>query len=96
MAGTREGALKAQIKIIQKFGVDENGKSIAHQRAGSKGGKAPHSKPQGFAANPELARISGMRSGKLGKRDHKYLYTKNGFNYYTNKLSGETVKFEVK
>lgn len=37
-------------------------------RQGAKGGSAPHAKPRGFAANPELASRVGKIGGANGRR----------------------------
>lgn len=60
MAGTKEGARKGMLKIIEKYGED------FYQKNGKKGGKARVKK--GFATNPELARKVGKLGGKNSRR----------------------------
>lgn len=75
MAGTKAGAMKLRETMIKKYGSEEDWK--AHQKAigaegGRKtGGKKGSAKPKGFAANPELARISGSKGGRISKRRKK-------------------------
>lgn len=38
------------------------------QLLGSKGGRAETTKPKGFAANPELAKIAGRKGGLKSRR----------------------------
>ena len=41
------------------------------QELGSRGGKAPTTKPKGFAANPQLARTAGALGGRISRRTKK-------------------------
>lgn len=69
MSGTQLGSLKAARTNKKRHGLDANGKSIAHQRAGSAGGKAPHSAPRGFAAmTPEQRRKAGQKGGTKSRK----------------------------
>lgn len=61
MAGNITGGKKAAAKNLAK---DPN----FYKEIGRKGGSAPTTKPKGFAANPELARISGQKGGKISRR----------------------------
>jgi hypothetical protein len=56
MAFTKESNQKMVAKLIEKYGKDENGKSIYHQRAGS----APHKRRPGY-----FARLSETPEGRL-------------------------------
>lgn len=60
MAGTLEGGRKAAKTNQSKHGKD------FYKRIGAIGGR--NGKTGGFAANPELARIAGMKGGKASKR----------------------------
>lgn len=65
--GCEEASNKWRRTMLKKYG----GKEGLHKRAqelGSLGGKAPTSKPKGFAANPEIARIAGYRGGRISRR----------------------------
>lgn len=62
MVGTLAGGKRAAITNMKKYGDD------FYQRIGSIGGKAPASKPKGFAANPELARRAGRKGGTISRR----------------------------
>lgn len=64
MAQTKAGAKNAQETIRAKYGVDEEGKSLLHIKAGQKGGAAYHSKPVGFLAmSPEQRKEAGRKGG---------------------------------
>ena len=60
MAQTKEGAAKAMTAIRERHGDD------FFKRIGAKGGR--NGNTGGFAANPELARIAGAKSGKISRR----------------------------
>lgn len=62
MAGTKEGARKARETNYKTHGPD------FYRRIGSKGGQQNPSKPRGFAANPELAKIAGAKGGRISRR----------------------------
>ncbi len=62
MAGTKEGARKAAITNKLKHGKD------FYSKIGRKGGSTFKTKPCGFAANPELARIAGKKGGHISRR----------------------------
>lgn len=63
MAGTKIGGLKAAAMNKLKYGDD------FYKGIGLKGGRAEHSKPRGFAANPELAKYAGAKGGRISKID---------------------------
>lgn len=68
--GYQEASKKWRQTMLKKYGGEEG----LHKRAqelGSIGGKAPTSKPKGFAANPELARIAGHKGGRISRRTKK-------------------------
>lgn len=60
MAGTREGGLKAA-----KTNIENNGSDF-YSRIGKIGGRNGHT--GGFASNPEMAKIAGMKGGRISKR----------------------------
>ena len=67
ISGTKAGALKAKMTIIQnQFNGDEEAYRASRAKLGSKGGKI--SRGGGFTNNPELAaragRLGGMKSRK--------------------------------
>lgn len=55
MAGNKAGGLKAAARNKRKYGDD------FYKRIGAQGGR--NGNTGGFAANPQLARIAGMRGG---------------------------------
>ena len=63
MAGTKEGAIKGKLKIIEKYGED------FYKKTGALGGKAQVKK--GFGSNPELARKAGAKGGRISRRYKK-------------------------
>lgn len=63
MAGTKIGGLKAAKTNKEKYGDN------FYNGIGQKGGRAEHTKPRGFAANPALARIAGAKGGSISKID---------------------------
>lgn len=72
MAGTPAGSAKAMSKIIDHYGLTEDGRSRHHVRAGRVGGSAPARSPKGFAAmTPEKRREAGRRGG-LKRLGNKY------------------------
>lgn len=56
--------------MIKKYGSEEAYKAFMRSLA-SKGGKAPHKTPRGFAANPETASEMGAIGGAKSKRTKK-------------------------
>lgn len=62
MAGTKEGGRKSAAINKARYGAD------FYKRIGAMGGSAETSKPRGFAAHPELAKIAGAKGGKISKR----------------------------
>lgn len=62
MSGTLDGGRKAAKANIERHGKDY------YSKLGKLGGSAPHNKPRGFAANPELAKKAGKIGGKISKR----------------------------
>lgn len=65
MSGTLAGGKKAAKANIERYGKDY------YSRLGKKGGKAKHTKPRGFAANPALAVTAGAKGGHISKRRKK-------------------------
>lgn len=73
ISGSREGGLRAQQTIRERYGVDENGVSLKMREVGKAGGTAEHYKPRGFQSEvtgkdgltgKERARLAGSRGGK--------------------------------
>lgn len=62
MAGTKAGAKKTAATNIERHGED------FYRRIGAMGGSRTDTKPKGFAANPELAKIAGAKGGRISKR----------------------------
>lgn len=62
MPGTRAGGKKAAATNIKRHG--EN----FYREIGRMGGSQTGTKPKGFAANLELARIAGAKGGRISKR----------------------------
>lgn len=60
MAGTKAGGEKARATNKAKHGED------FYKLIGAKGGRNGHT--GGFASNPELARIAGVKGGRKSKR----------------------------
>ena len=60
MAGTKEGGQKAAATNKAKYGEG------FYARIGQKGGRPGHT--GGFAANPTLAKLAGMKGGRMSKR----------------------------
>lgn len=63
----------AQTKVGGKKAATTNLKNDPdfYRRIGAIGGSKPTTKPKGFAANPELARIAGKKGGKISRRPKK-------------------------
>lgn len=60
MAGTKEGGKKAAARNRELHGAD------FYARIGAKGGR--NGQTGGFAADPELARIAGVKGGRKSRR----------------------------
>lgn len=61
MSGTKEGAEKAKQTILDKYGPD------FYKNSGKIGGMV-RSPKKGFGGNRELARIAGMKGGRISRR----------------------------
>jgi len=61
MAGTYKGAAKAKTTTLSRHGSD------FYRKIGSIGGKRTGVK-KGFAANPERARLAGIKGGTKSRR----------------------------
>ena len=73
MSGTSAGAKKALKTIQDRYGVDENGKSLLYSTAGRKGGQAKNSK-KGLGGlskkrRREIAKMGGKRSGEVRRNE---------------------------
>ena len=88
MAGTPAGGAKTAKTNKERYGED------FYKNIGSRGGKAPTTKPKGFAANPELAARVGRKAGKISKRNHEFIKQESGYNYYIAKDTGNVVKYK--
>lgn len=62
MAGTKKGAKKAAKTNKEKYGQD------FYRKIGHMGGSTFTDKPKGFAANPDLASIAGIKGGMTSRR----------------------------
>lgn len=62
MAGTKAGGQKAAATNLERHGKD------FYREIGAMGGSRTDTKPKGFAANPELAKIAGAKGGRISKR----------------------------
>jgi hypothetical protein len=60
MAGNKAGGLKAAKTNKERYGEDW------YKKIGKIGGHNGHT--GGFAANPQLAKIAGMKGGRISKR----------------------------
>lgn len=60
MPGTKAGGMKAAKMNKELYGED------FYRRIGSKGGRNGHT--GGFAANPALARVAGVKGGRISRR----------------------------
>lgn len=65
MAGTKAGAAKAAATNRERHGAD------FYRSIGSRGGSAPTTRPKGFAADPNRARIAGAAGGRISRRTKK-------------------------
>lgn len=82
MAGTSEGGLKARSTNYARHGKD------FYKRIGSIGGRNGHT--GGFAANPALARVAGMKGGRISKRGKQVVdRTEEGEYVYDSKTNNE-------
>lgn len=89
MAGTPAGGRKAKLTNLARYGED------FYRNMGRKGGRTPTTKPKGFAANRELARIAGAKAGRISKRGYKFLCQEEGFRKYLDEKTGKVVQFPV-
>lgn len=64
MPGNKIGGLKAAATNRRKYGDD------FYKNIGKKGGANGHT--GGFAANIEIARLAGMKGGKISRRKSKF------------------------
>ena len=62
MAGSKLGGQKAAATNIERHGRN------FYREIGAMGGSRTGTKPKGFAANPELAKIAGAKGGRISKR----------------------------
>lgn len=60
MAGSKAGGKKAAATNLERHGRN------FYREIGAKGGRNGHT--GGFASNPELARITGAKGGRISKR----------------------------
>lgn len=62
MAGTKAGGKKTAATNLERHGKD------FYREIGAMGGSRTGTRPKGFAANLELARIAGAKGGRISKR----------------------------
>lgn len=86
MGGTLIGGKKAAAKNLAND-------PKYYKKMGAKGGAA--STESGFYMNPAAASIAGTKGGRIGKPGYKFISTKEGYNYYTNRRTGEEVRFKA-
>ena len=65
MTQTKAGGAKTAATNKERYGED------FYRNIGSRGGKAPTTKPKGFAANPELARAAGAIGSRKSRKRSK-------------------------
>lgn len=58
-------------QILDKFNGDEEAMRQFFKKIGAKGGAKERSEPRWFAANPELARIAGIKSARVSRERRK-------------------------
>ena len=64
-----------------------------YRKLGSLGGKAPTTKPKGFAADIERARIAGRKSGEISKKGLKFIKEYKGVRTYIARDTGKVVEY---
>lgn len=65
MAQTEAGRKKAVQTMKDRYGVGEDGKSLLHVKAGSKGGQASGNPKKGLGGVPRARRVElGKKGGK--------------------------------
>jgi len=87
MPGTSQGAKLAAQKNLAK---DPD----YYKKLGSRGGKAPTTKPKGFAANLERARIAGRKAGEIGRKGHRLIERTETSGTYQRKSDGVIVEIK--
>lgn len=65
MSGNREGGLKAAKTNIEKYGKD------FYSEMGRKGGSGHRPETRYFHMHPEVARVAGVKGGRISKRGKK-------------------------
>lgn len=90
MPGSKAGGKKAAATNIERHGED------FYRRIGSMGGSRTGTKPKGFAANLELARIAGAKGGRISKRTAggKTRSDKGGHHMKRSSIYWETLRKE--
>ena len=86
MSGTHKGGIKARDTILAK-------NPNHYKEAGAIGGS--RSTTGGFAANPKLARVAASKGGKRSRRGYTFIESKNGWWYYTDKKTGESMRIRA-
>ena len=70
MAGSKAGSIKRKQTILDRYGVNEDGKSVALSKYGTKGGKRKVKK--GFAVmDKEKVREAGKTGGARSRRKYE-------------------------
>lgn len=62
MAGNKDGGAKCRDTNLRR-------NPNFYKEIGRKGGSTPTDKPKGFAADPERARLAGIKGGRISKRE---------------------------
>ena len=76
--------------IVDRYGLDQNGKSILHVQAGRLGGSAKVQK--GFAKSGK-SQSAGSTGGKRSKIGYKFISEDDDAMYYIRKSDGVSVTF---
>ncbi len=89
MTGTVLGGKKAAQANLKKD-------SAFYKKIGALGGKSGKAQGtiKGFQLNPEHTRLAGAKGGRISRKGHKYLYTKEGLSYYIENSSQSVVTFK--
>ena len=81
MSQTKAGAVKWRATIRDRYGVDENGKSILHKIIGHQGGISTGGKNDHFSFlqlnDPERLKEITSKGGKISKRRNRGIRNEN-------------------
>lgn len=90
MTGSKEGWLKAEQKLLERYGGAE-GLKKHRQAMGRVGGKK--STKSHLKTNPGVAAIIGSKGGSRSKKGYTFLRETRYTSYYLHKATGEEVTF---